>query len=133
MADGTYEERLDCGGTLRVMKSGWEVRYYFPGLDLRHKGEFVTVPGASIRNYILAWNTNWAEFEQLKQAIPAGGEFSKVGVQGMSIRIGQFRPGVCIHSYHMPISTRGDLDRIIRAYEYAALRAPKVQHLLETL
>lgn len=133
MGEGKYEERLDCGGTLEVTRSSWQIRYYFPGPDLRHKGEFVSLPGSSICDYIQALKDNWVEFEKLKQTIPAGGDFSKSGAMGMTIRVSRFAQGVCIRSYHMPLATRSQLDKVIGAYGYAAQRAPKVQQLLSSL
>lgn len=130
---GIYEEQLPCGGTFRVSKSEWEVRYYFPGPDLRHNGTFVTLAGSSLPRYIEAFNENWAEYESLKSSIPSGGEFTKIGKMGMNIRIGQFAQGVCLHLYHMPISTRQQLQKIIDGYMYATQRAPQVQNFLASL
>lgn len=133
MSTGTYEETLPCGGTLRVSRTEWEVRYYFPGPDLRHKGEFVTIPGKLIDDYIEAFEANFREFETLKAAIPANGDFKKDGKRGMSIRVGRFAQGVCIRSYHMPVSTEVQLERVTSGYRYAATRAPQVQGFLKSL
>lgn len=133
MSEGIYEEPLPCGGKLKVTKTSWEISYYFPGPDMRYNGTFVSVPGRSIEQYISAFNENWAEYEKLKANIPKGGEFSKPGRMGMSIRIGSFSQGVCIHSYHMPISSRRQLENIINGYCYAAKRAPQIQKFLASL
>ncbi|MCA1771939.1 MAG: hypothetical protein LC677_04680 [Halomonas sp.] len=133
MSAGTYEEPLPCGGKLKVTKTSWEISYYFSGPDMRYNGTFVTVPGASIEKYISAFAENWAEFEQLKESIPKGGDFSKPGKQGMTIRIGNFAQGVCIQSYHMPISSAQELEKVIGGYRYAAQRAPKIQEFLGSL
>lgn len=133
MSAGTYEESLPCGGTLKVRSTEWEILYYFPGPDLRHNGTFVSVPGGSIDKYILAFNENWSEYEKLKSSMPSGGEFSKTGKMGMTIRIGRFAQGVCIQSYHMPISSKQQLDTIISGYRYASQRAPEIQKLLASL
>lgn len=133
MSAGTYEELLPCGGTLKVRSTEWEIFYYFPGPDLRYTGTFVSVPGSSIDNYILAFKENWAEYEKLKSSIPSGGEFSKTGKMGMAIRIGQFAQGVCIQSYHMPISSEQQLVKIVSGYRYASQRAPEIQKFLASL
>ena len=133
MGEGKYEERLDCGGTLEVTKSSWQIRYYFPGPDLRHKGEFVMLPGSSIGAYIQALRDNWSEFEKLKAAIPVGGDFSKNGSMGMTIRVGRFMQGVFLRACHMPINNHSHLEKVIGAYSYAAQQAPKVQKLLASL
>lgn len=66
----------------------------------RHEvqGEFFSIPGSLIENYISALNENWSEFEKLKSVIPNGGDFSKPGKMEMNIRVGHFAQGVCIHS-----------------------------------
>lgn len=133
MPVGTYQEELSCGGTLKVHKNSWEISYYFPGVDLRHNGTFVSIPGSSINDYILAFKENWADYEKLKLAIPSGGEFTKPGKLGMSIRIGKFQEGVCLRSYHMPISSEKQLKSIIKSYDYASERAVKIQGVLADL
>jgi hypothetical protein len=130
---GNYEETLPCGGKLRITRSSWEISYYFPGRDLRYKGTFVSVPGKSIQQYIDAYTENWTEYERLKSLIPRGGDFSKDGKMGMSIRIGQFSEGVCIVSYHMPIASLKRLTDVIDGYKYAAKRAPEIQRFLASL
>ncbi|MGP9659862.1 hypothetical protein ACT3S5_17700, partial [Halomonas sp. AOP31-B1-25] len=106
---------------------------YFSGPDMRYNGTFVSVPGGSIEKYISAFSENWKEYEQLKSSIPSDGEFSKLGKMGMDIRIGNFAQGVCIKSYHMPIDTRQQLEKVISGYRYAAQRAPKIQEFLANL
>lgn len=133
MSTGTYEEPLSCGGKLKVTKRSWEISYYFRGPDMRYNGTFVSVPGDSIEKYISAFNDNWAEYEQLKATIPRGGEFSKPGKMGMTIRIGNFSQGVCIQSYHMPINSRQQLEKLIDGYRYASRRAPQIQKFLASL
>lgn len=110
-----------------------ELPYYFSGPDMRYNGTFVSVPGGSIEKYISAFSENWKEYEQLKSSIPSDGEFSKLGKMGMDIRIGNFAQGVCIKSYHMPIDTRQQLEKVISGYRYAAQRAPKIQEFLANL
>lgn len=133
MSTGTYEEPLPCGGKLKVTKSAWEIFYYFPGPDRRHNGTFMSVPGNSVEQYISAFNDNWAEYEQLKTSVPKGGEFSKNGKMGMSIRIGNFAQGVCLRSHYMPVSSVQQLEEVIGGYRYAAQRAPQIQKFLASL
>ena len=130
---GTYEEKLPCGGKLRVTRSSWEIAYYFPGFDLRHNGTFFSIPGISIQQYTQAYAENWAEYQTLKATVPQGGEFSKVGKLGMSIRIGKFLNGVCLKSHHMPVNSIKHLEDIIEGYHYAARRAPEIQTFLASL
>ena len=133
MSTGSYEEPLPCGGKLKVTKASWEISYYFSGPDLRYNGTFVSVPGKSIEQYISAYQENFAEYEKLKETIPKGGEFSKIGKMGMTIRVGGFAPGVCIQSYHMPINKSHRLEVLIEGYKYAANRAPQIQQFLAGL
>jgi len=132
MSIGTYEEPLPCGGKLKVTKASWEISYYFSGPDMRYKGTFVSVPGASIEEYISAFIENWEDYEKLKAIMP-NGDASKPGRKGMTIRIGHFSQGVCIQSYHMPISSTQQLEKVIGSYRYAAQRAPLIQEFLESL
>lgn len=133
MSSGTYEEELPSGGKLQVSKTSWKIEYYFPGPDYRYNGTFISVPGNSIEQYIIAFKDNWNEYQRLKASIPQGGEFSKEGKMGMTIRIGSFSEGVCLQSYHMPISTIQKLEKVISDYSYAAKRAREIQSLLASL
>jgi 2-oxoglutarate dehydrogenase complex dehydrogenase (E1) component-like enzyme len=127
---GTYSEMLPCGGTLKVKKDSWEIQYYFSGPDLRYNGTFVNIPAARVDSYIDAFQKNWEEYEKLKTAIPHGGDFSKVGANGMSIQIGRFRNGVCLQSYHMCLKTKDEIVRVITSYRHAKERAKVIQTLL---
>jgi hypothetical protein len=133
MRTGTYEELLPCGGKLKVSRTTWEISYYFSGPDLRYNGTLVSVPGNSVEKYIDAFTENWNEYKRLKATIPKGGEFSTNGKMGMTIWIGNFVQGVCLCSYHMPISSAQQLDKVVKSYRYAAQRAPKIQSFLNTL
>jgi len=130
---GTYEEKLACGGTIKVNKSSWKISYYFSGPDMRYNGTFFSISGNKIEQYIQAYYNNFTEYEELKKSIPKGGEFSKTVQQGMVIRIGSFHEGVCITSYHMPISSKQKLDSLINGYKYAMERAPVIQSFLAKL
>lgn len=118
---------------MKVTKTSWEILYYFSGPDLRYNGTFVSVHGKSVEQYISAFHDNWEEYKKLKESIPKGGEFSKTGKMGMSIRIGKFAQGVCIQSYQMPIRSEQQLEKIISGYRYAAQRAPQIQQFLASL
>src|SRR5688500_4467141 len=102
---GTYTEKLPCGGTLKVTPGHWEIEYYFSGPDMRYNGTFVHVSDSKVEAYIHAFTENWEEYKKLKDSIPAGGTFSKRGKEGMMIHIGGFANGVCIESYHKPLTT----------------------------
>ncbi len=133
MGTGIYEEELPSGGKLQVSATWWEISYYFPGPDYRYKGDFVTVPGNLVDEYILAFKENWTEYEKLKAIIPEGGEFSKKGRMGMTVGIGGITEGVCLHSYHMPIRSVETLEKVINDYLYAAKRAVQIQSFLVSL
>jgi hypothetical protein len=133
MDSGEYQEKLPCGGTLIVSKNSWKIQYYFRGPDMRYNGDFVNVPGSDIEKYISAFIENWQDYEQLLKKIPGGGELTKQGKMGMTIRIGKFFQGVCLKSYHMPISSSQQLNKVIDSYRFAAKRAPQIQAFLESL
>jgi hypothetical protein len=130
---GIYQEALACGGTLKVGLDRWEISYYFAGPDLRHKGMFFSIYDTQVAEYIEAFKENWIEYQSLQVSIPKGGDFSKSGKKGMMIRISNFNPGICLHSYHMPINSAEKLKAIVESYEYASMRAPQIQTLLRTL
>jgi hypothetical protein len=133
MSSGEYNEKLPCGGTLIVFKSNWKIQYYFPGPDLRHNGTFVNLHGSDIAKYISAFIENWKEYEQLMEKIPNGGQFSKEGQMGMTIRIGGYHRGVCLKYDFMPITSREELKKVIDSYRYAVQRAPQIQSFLASL
>jgi hypothetical protein len=130
---GTYSEKLPCGGDLQVTSTNWSIRYYFPGLDRRYNGEFVSIPAHKVEDYIQAFEENWHEFLALKQAIPDGGEFSKTGRAGMTIRLGRFAPGVSLHGHHMTVRDEVRLRTIQESYRFAIRRASEIQSMLATL
>ena len=127
---GTYEESLPSGGKLKIFKNSYEIHYYFPGPDMRHTGTLLTIPKELIEKYIDAFIKNWEEYEELRKSIPSGGEFVKNGLLNMQIRINGHFQGVCIKSYHMPISTKEKINEIIDDYRYAIIRANEVQKKL---
>jgi hypothetical protein len=129
-ASGTYTESLQCGGKLSVTRDSWSIEYYFPGPDLRYNGDFVRIPSSELSDYISAFEENWAEYERLKASVPVGGTFEKPGLKGMVIRVGGYWPGVSIRSYHMAISSRPELDKVLSAYRYAFERVPAIQQFL---
>ena len=133
MAIGTYEETLPCGGKLYVNGASWGIKYYFKGPDFRYNGTFFTAAGSNIANFISALQANWKEFLKIKEAVPAGGSFTKPGQMGMTIRVGSFAQGVCLHGHHMPIASDMQLQQLVASYMYASDRAPRLQKLLSTL
>ena len=133
MSSGEYSENLPCGGRLSVRRGRWDVTYYFPGRDRRHKGESITIASKEIKDYIKAYVENWNEYQALKKTVPPGGDFSKKGKLNMMIRLGKFGRGVCIRSYHMPLSTKEDVQKVIDSYKYAMKRAPQIQQFLAEL
>ncbi|OXL44805.1 hypothetical protein CFT61_03810 [Segatella copri] len=54
MNKAKYTEPLASGGELNVTEDGWYIQYYFNGPDLRYNGEFVTIQGNEVDNYIKA-------------------------------------------------------------------------------
>lgn len=132
--NGTYEEKLSFNsGKLKVTKNNWEIYYYFSGPDLRYNGILFSISGTSIDLYIKAYIKNFDEFNKLKEVIPRDGDFSIKGELNMDIRVGKYFQGVCITSYHMPISTQSELDKLIKDFNYAKDKAPKIQEFLKLL
>ncbi len=95
MNKAKYTEPLASGGELNVTEDGWYIQYYFNGPDLRYNGEFVTIQGNEVDNYIKAYKSNYEKFTELQKVIPEGGEFTTKGECNMKIS--------CGGSYHMGI------------------------------
>ncbi|MCU0570423.1 MAG: hypothetical protein MUF49_28105 [Oculatellaceae cyanobacterium Prado106] len=132
-ASGTYTEALSSGGNLTITSRNWSIEYYFPGPDLRYKGTFVSVNERDVKDHIQAFQDNWAEYEQMRAMVPNGTEVEKKGQSGMVIRVGGYWPGVSLRSYHMPLSGRGQIDKVIADYRYALDRAPAIQKFLASI
>jgi len=128
---GEYNEKLPCGGELKVIDSSWKIEYHFLGPDMRCNDTVVTVYGQEINDYILAWKDNFEDYKTIKSVIPPG-DFCKIGKMDMNIRLG-FAEGVCLKTYHMPIKTEKELDHVIKSYEYAQDRAQRVMKMLRNL
>ncbi len=130
---GMYSEKLPCGGTLEVTDDGFRIRYYFAGPDARSRGTFVDIDGSSLPDYITAYRENLEQYQTLKKVIPEGGDFQHPGKLGMQIRIGSFNEGVCIQSYHMPLNTAREVEKVIASYEYAIKRAARARAMLREM
>ena len=134
IAAGEYSEDIGNGGKLSVTSSSWQLKYYWPGPDLRYNGTFKTVPGSDVGRYIKAWSSNFDKYVQLKSVIPVGGEFVQEGDMGMQIRINDvLSEGICLKSYHCCVSNRTELRRMIRSYEDAQKKASVIQEMLKKL
>lgn len=70
MNKAKYTEPLASGGELNVTEDGWYIQYYFNGPDLRYNGEFVTIQGNEVDNYIKAYKSNYEKFTELQKVIP---------------------------------------------------------------
>ena len=131
--NGEFIQELRSGGKLHVSSSDWHIEYYFAGPDLRYNGTFKRIYSNEIDKYISAWKNNFNKYTILKEQIPKGGEYSVGGEMGMTIRIGSWSEGVCLISYHMPIKSYCELQKIVEDYENAKISAMKIQTILRDL
>ena len=122
---GIYELELKTGGKLAVSSSGWAIKYYFSGPDLRYNGTFVTIPGNQIDLYIKAWKNNFERFQELKNTLPNDGNYMENGEMNMYISIGRYSKGVGLH-YSSLKSLKAEVDNIIEDYEYAKKAAERI-------
>jgi hypothetical protein len=132
-SQGVFSEKLGCGADLQVTKNRWWLQFYFPGPDLRYKGEFLTIEGKEVQKYFDAYTRNYNEYLQLKQSVPPGGNFEKTGEMGMIIRTSGPREGVAIHSYHLVFKSREGIAKIQNDLLYAMERGPKIMEFLSKL
>ncbi|MGY1771629.1 hypothetical protein [Blastococcus sp. SYSU D00813] len=128
-----YQEQIAGGGVLKVAANTWGIHYYWPGPDLRYNGTLLWISGHEIHDYIHAWYENFACYESLVQSIPSGGDFTQPGLAGMTIRIGRLASGVCLRSYHHPVSNRTHLEEVVSAYRTSIDRAEQLQKVLANL
>lgn len=128
-----YQEKTHCGGTLKVNKNRWEIEYYYPGPDGRHKGVFFSIYSAEVEAFTQALINNFLKYEELKEKLPSDGEYSVNGEKDMKISVGRFFRGVSIHSYYDYISTQEQLEARLTSFIKAKERAEKIQHALNYL
>ena len=129
---GQFEEALPCGGRLRVGRNSWDIRYSFPGPDRRYKTSYINISGDEVARYVDALRENWAELERLKLRLPENINYQVEGKQGMTIHLGTF-DGLYLKGRFKPIATRGQLENLIRSYEYAMRKAAEVRALLASV
>jgi PDZ domain-containing secreted protein len=131
ITQGTYSETLSSGGELKVSSKGWRIYYYFPGPDGRYNGTSVSIEESKVEEYIQAFIENYNEWEKLKEVVPEGGSFEKVGKANMTIRVGKsYWEGICLCSYHMQIKDKEKLNQVIESYKYAIERAKEITEKL---
>lgn len=67
----------------------------------------------------------------MKEVVPEGGSFEKVGKAYMTIRVGKsYWEGVSLRSYHMQIKDKEKLSQVIESYKYAIERAKEISEKL---
>lgn len=133
MYNNHYQEKLPCGGTLKVNKSRWEIEYYYPGIDRRYNGEFFTIYEAEIERIIQALNNNFEKFMSLRDAIPSGGDYHMTGEMEMKISVGGILNGIRMHHFQDIISSREQLKARLDSFEYAKNRAAVIQKALASI
>lgn len=67
MNKAKYTEPLASGDELNVTEDGWYIQYYFNGPDLRYNGEFVTIQGNEVDNYIKAYKSNYKNLQNFRK------------------------------------------------------------------
>ncbi len=137
MDKARYIEPLSSGGELIVTADEWFVQFYFSGPDLRHNGQFVTIPSEKIDTYIEAFKENFLKFKELQKSIPEGGEFTIKGICNMNIGCGRYCYGVTIAEWYnhlrnscYPICNQVQLDKVICDLQYCKLRANEIFKLV---
>ena len=133
MSQGQYEEKLSDGGTLCVFNHSWEVKYYFPGPDLRHNGTFLRFGDRDIPKLVVAYQSAYQKYLDLKRTIAPGVELKLEQALNLTIRVGGHFEGICLASYHDPVANDSALQRKLAAYAVALDRAPRIQAMLKQL
>ena len=130
---GSLIESLPCGGQLRAGSKSWAIHYTFAGPDRRFKRIFLSIPGREIPEYIQALRENWSEMERVKAKLPEGSEYAQAGAKGMVIHVGRAMDGIFIWPNRKAIASIGQLESVIRSYEYACSRAKVLQASVASL
>lgn len=130
MYNDYYQEKLPCGGTLKVNKSQWEIEYYYSGIDGRYKGELFTIYSAEIDAFTQSLINNFMEYLELKDKIPAGGDYQKEGERGMMISVGRLFQGVSLHGFNDFVSNEEQLNNRIDSFERAKARSAIIQQAI---
>ena len=134
MASGEYSEDIGKGGRLVVDRSGWQLKYYWSGPDLRYNGTFGHVPGREIERYVQAWELNFEKYLELKKMLPSEGEFVQQEAMRMEIRVNTLlSEGVCLKSYHCCVATKEELRQMVQSYQKAKEKALLIQKMLAEL
>lgn len=127
---GHYQENLADGGKLRVFANRWEIEYYFPGPDLRHKGTFVRFADREIENLIDEYRAAYQKWKDLKQSAIKGTELTLPASAHLTVRVGGYLDGVCLAIRHDPVNNDSKLQQKVDSYVLALERAPKIQEML---
>lgn len=137
MDKARFIEPLSSGGELIVTADEWFIQFYFSGPDLRHNGQFVTIPGEKIDAYVKAFKENFLKFKELQKSIPEGGEFTMKGICDMNIGCGRYYNGVTISEWYnhlrngsYPICSQKQLDNVVCDLQYSKLRANEIFNLV---
>jgi hypothetical protein len=127
-----YTEKLTHRGELKVQKKTWCIQYYFPGPDRRYNGTFVQIDGNNIDRYISALRKNFEKYLALNKSVQSNTPIALKGDMGMTIIIGGRLTGVGLASYHMLINSESELEKIIKEFKAAEIRAKEIQAMLKS-
>ena len=132
--NGEYKEKLsDNFGELIVTKNSWSIRYYFPGIDLRHNGTFVQILENEVDKYIKAYKENWEIYLETKKNTANNLEIRIIGEGNMNIFVNGYFDGICIQSCHMPINKEEELNNLLQGFEKAKDRAKVIMDMIRKL
>lgn len=108
----TIEEDIGwAGGKLVANSSGYRVQFYLPGPDKRYSGDVFWISDQALSAMIDSYLKAFERYEALKRIVPQGAKMEdRVG--DLNVRVGAFE-GVCMRSYHNPVRTRADIDRVV--------------------
>ena len=127
-----YTEKLTHRGELKVQKKTWCIQYYFPGPDRIYNGTFVQIDGNNIDRYISALRKNFEKYLALNKSVQSNTPIALKGDMGMTIIIGGRLTGVGLASYHMLIDSESELEKIIKEFKAAEIRAKEIQAMLKS-
>lgn len=131
--NGCYSEHIispTCD--LEVYKTCASIRFYFPGIDRRHNGTFVTIREEEIDDYIKAYQDNWHQAETMRETarMCPNTQLNSLGKKGMRISVCNDSISLYLDHYNLPICSKDKCDYMIEQFEYAKNRIAQIRSLI---
>ena len=107
--------------TIKANSNNFTLNIYVPGFDGRHKGDFITIRGDQIDEYIDSYKLAFKRYEELKSMNLNCAVEDNVGKLTVAVR--QDNEGVSLQYRHRyRVRTSADLEKALTALEHSKVR-----------